>query len=669
MSQCFITGNRLKDGVVVWLSKTDQWSESSEHAHIYEQNGSELFLETLKRRDDSNVVDIRAVDVETHNNNSVLVERREQLRADGPSVRPDLSANAGSNRWAVPPFPAPPSVTSLSPFAGVYRYDEHDRQFLHERVALFRGQIARRLSGQLTEEEFKPLRLMNGLYLQLHGYMFRVALPYGVLSASQMRQLAYIARYYDRGYGHFTTRQNIQFNWIRLEDAADILTLLADADLHATQTSGNCVRNVTTDHFAGAAKEEIIDPRLYAEIMRQWSTDHPEFTYLPRKFKIAITGSPQDRAAVRVHDIGLLAQHNENGEPGFQVYAGGGLGRTPIIGTKVREWLPVKDLLRYVESILRVYNSLGRRDNIYKARIKILIREMKPEHFIALIEKEFNSLPIDYNILDQKIIQEVQSRFIKPPFLILPENSSNMNIHINESPDFKSWVLTNTHAHYMPGYISAVISLKPIGGISGDVSSDEMDTIAIIADRYSFGEIRISHEQNIVLPHVCKDDLFDLWSQLADAGLATSNIGLITDIIACPGMDYCSLATARSIPIAQKISKHFENLKKQQDIGFLDLNISGCINACAHHHVANIGLLGVDRNGEEVYQITLGGSGAEHASIGSILGPAVSAENVTNAVDAIVQAYLDNRHEGELFIDTYRRLGTKVFKEAVYGAY
>ena len=669
MSQCFITGNRLKDGVVVWLSKTDQWSESSEHAHIYEQNGSELFLETLKRRDDSNVVDIRAVDVETHNNNSVLVERREQLRADGPSVRPDLSANAGSNRWAVPPFPAPPSVTSLSPFAGVYRYDEHDRQFLHERVALFRGQIARRLSGQLTEEEFKPLRLMNGLYLQLHGYMFRVALPYGVLSASQMRQLAYIARYYDRGYGHFTTRQNIQFNWIRLEDAADILTLLADADLHATQTSGNCVRNVTTDHFAGAAKEEIIDPRLYAEIMRQWSTDHPEFTYLPRKFKIAITGSPQDRAAVRVHDIGLLAQHNEKGEPGFQVYAGGGLGRTPIIGTKVREWLPVKDLLRYVESILRVYNSLGRRDNIYKARIKILIREMKPEHFIALIEKEFNSLPIDYNILDQKIIQEVQSRFIKPPFLILPENSSNMNIHINESPDFKSWVLTNTHAHYMPGYISAVISLKPIGGISGDVSSDEMDTIAIIADRYSFGEIRISHEQNIVLPHVCKDDLFDLWSQLADAGLATSNIGLITDIIACPGMDYCSLATARSIPIAQKISKHFENLKKQQDIGFLDLNISGCINACAHHHVANIGLLGVDRNGEEVYQITLGGSGAEHASIGSILGPAVSAENVTNAVDAIVQAYLDNRHEGELFIDTYRRLGTKVFKEAVYGAY
>ncbi|WP_354859131.1 DUF2849 domain-containing protein [Acetobacter fabarum] len=669
MSQCFITGNRLKDGVVVWLSKTDQWSESSDHAHIYEQNDSELFLETLKRRDDSNVVDIRAVDVETHNNNSVLVERREQLRADGPSVRPDLSANAGSNRWAVPPFPAPPSVTSLSPFAGVYRYDEHDRQFLHERVALFRGQIARRLSGQLTEEEFKPLRLMNGLYLQLHGYMFRVALPYGVLSASQMRQLAYIARYYDRGYGHFTTRQNIQFNWIRLEDAADILTLLADADLHATQTSGNCVRNVTTDHFAGAAKEEIIDPRLYAEIMRQWSTDHPEFTYLPRKFKIAITGSPQDRAAVRVHDIGLLAQHNEKGEPGFQVYAGGGLGRTPIIGTKVREWLPVKDLLRYVESILRVYNSLGRRDNIYKARIKILIREMKPEHFIALIEKEFNSLPLDYNILDQKIIQEVQGRFIKPPFLILPENSSNMNIHINESPDFKSWVLTNTHAHYMPGYISAVISLKPIGGISGDVSSDEMDTIAIIADRYSFGEIRISHEQNIVLPHVCKDDLFDLWSQLADAGLATSNIGLITDIIACPGMDYCSLATARSIPIAQKISKHFENLKKQQDIGFLDLNISGCINACAHHHVANIGLLGVDRNGEEVYQITLGGSGAEHASIGSILGPAVSAENVTNAVDAIVQAYLDNRHEGELFIDTYRRMGTKVFKEAVYGAY
>lgn len=669
MPHCFITGNRLKDGVVVWLSKTDQWVESSTHAQAYDQNGSEAFLETLKHQYDTSVVDIRAVAVETHHNNNVLTERREQLRADGPSVRPDLSPEAKGNRWASQPFPVPPSATSLSPFAGIYRYDECDRQFLHERVELFRDQIARRLSGQLTEEEFKPLRLMNGLYLQLHGYMFRVALPYGVLSASQMRQLAYIARYYDRGYGHFTTRQNIQFNWIRLEDAADILTILAEAALHATQTSGNCVRNVTTDHFAGAAKEEIIDPRVYAEIMRQWSTDHPEFTYLPRKFKIAITGSPQDRAAVRVHDIGLLAHRNEKGEPGFQVYAGGGLGRTPIIGTKVREWLPVKDLLRYVESILRVYNSLGRRDNIYKARIKILIREMKPEHFIALIEKEFGSLPEEYNTLDPEIIQEVQERFSKPPFLDLPENSFNLEKCSFERTDFSDWIYSNTHPHYMPGYISAVISLKPIGGISGDVSSNEMDAIADIADCYSFGEIRVSHEQNIVLPHVRKDDLFDLWNQLVKAGLATSNIGLITDIIACPGMDYCSLATARSIPIAQKISTHFENLKKQKDIGLLDLNISGCINACAHHHVANIGLLGVDRNGEEVYQITLGGSGAEQASIGSILGPAVAADRVTHAVDAIVQAYLDNRLEDELFIDTYRRMGSKIFKEAVYGAY
>ncbi|GAN61912.1 nitrite/sulfite reductase [Acetobacter indonesiensis NRIC 0313] len=667
MSHRFITGNRLKDGVVVWLSKTDQWVESSAHAQTYNQNDSEAFLETLKHRDDTSIVDIRAVEVEKYSNNSVLIERREQLRAEGPSVRPDLSPEAGGNRWAVPPFPLPPSTTSLSPFVGMYHYDESDRQFLYDRAEVFRDQIARRLSGELTEDEFKPLRLMNGLYLQLHGYMFRVALPYGVLSAAQMRQLAYIARYYDRGYGHFTTRQNIQFNWIRLEDAADILTILAAADLHATQTSGNCVRNVTTDHFAGAAKEEIIDPRLYAEIMRQWSTDHPEFTYLPRKFKIAITGSPQDRAAVRVHDIGLLAHRNEKGEPGFQVYAGGGLGRTPIIGTKVREWLPVKDLLRYVESILRVYNSLGRRDNIYKARIKILIREMKPEHFIALIEKEFESLPADYNILDPEIVQEVERRFGKPPFLTLSEKSFVLDKYIFENKDFSYWVSSNTHQHYMLGYISAVISLKPIGGISGDVSSNEMDAIADIADQYSFGEIRVSHEQNIVLPHVRKDDLFALWNKLVEAGLATSNVGLITDIIACPGMDYCSLATARSIPIAQKISKHFENLKKQQNIGLLDLNISGCINACAHHHVANIGLLGVDRNGEEVYQITLGGSGAEQASIGNILGPAVAADKVTHAVDAIVQAYLDNRLEDELFIDTYRRTGAKIFREAVYG--
>ena len=669
MAESIVTANRLADGVVVWLDSAQVWTERLDAAAVLGGDVLQAALERVRNRDRDVAVDIRDIPVDVIEGRPAPQARRERLRSAGPSVRDDLAGAAPEDRWARPPLPAPPSATSTSPYAGIYRYDEYDRQFLRERAEQFRRQVQRRLSGELSEDEFKPLRLMNGLYLQLHGYMLRVALPYGVLSASQMRQLAYVARYYDRGYGHFTTRQNIQFNWPRLADAPDILAVLAEADLHAIQTSGNCVRNVTTDHFAGAAADEVVDPRLYAEILRQWSTDHPEFTYLPRKFKIAITGSPQDRAAVRVHDIGILAKRNAQGESGFQIFAGGGLGRTPVVGTKVRDWLPVRDLLRYVEAILRVYNSLGRRDNIYKARIKILVRDMKPERFIQMIEDEFAAMPADYCVLEMEVVSAVAARFVPPPFVPLASELPAFDAAVASDRAFRAWVRTNTHPHRQAGYVAAVISLKPVGGIPGDVSAEEMERIADLADRFSFGEIRVSHEQNLVLPHVRKDQLHGLWQALVDGGLATGNVGLVTDIIACPGMDYCSLATARSIPIAQSIAERFSDPARQSEIGPLDLNISGCINACGHHHVGHIGLLGVDKNGEEVYQITLGGAADEKASIGTIIGPSVAAEGVPDAIEAIVNAYIDCRFDGEHFIDTYRRLGAAPFKEAVYGAH
>jgi sulfite reductase (NADPH) hemoprotein beta-component len=668
VSESVITANRLTDGVVVWLDENGEWTDRLEAAGALGGDALRSALETVRDRDRDVAVDIRDIAVDFVEGRPVPQARRERLRGAGPSVREDLAGTTVEGRWARPPLPAPPSATSTSPYAGIYRYDEYDRQFLRDRAEQFRRQVQRRLAGELSEDEFKPLRLMNGLYLQLHGYMLRVALPYGVLSASQMRQLAYVARFYDRGYGHFTTRQNIQFNWPRLADAPDILAVLAEADLHAIQTSGNCVRNVTTDHFAGAAAEEVVDPRLYAEILRQWSTDHPEFTYLPRKFKIAITGSPQDRAAVRVHDIGILARRHATGEPGFQIYAGGGLGRTPVVGTKVRDWLPARDLLRYVEAILRVYNALGRRDNIYKARIKILLRDTKPKRFIEMIEEEFAAMPAEYCVLGDEVVAALASRFVPPPFAPLRSASPELDQAMTSDRAFRAWVRTNTHRHREPGYISAVISLKPVGGIPGDVSAEEMALIADLADRFSFGEIRVSHEQNLVLPHVRKDQLHSLWEALVDGGLATGNVGLVTDIISCPGMDYCSLATARSIPIAQRIAQRFADAARQAEIGPLDLNISGCINACGHHHVGHIGLLGVDKNGEEVYQITLGGAADDKASIGTIIGPAVTCEGVPDAIEAIVDAYIAHRADGEQFIDTYRRLGAAPFKEAVYGA-
>ncbi len=659
-----ITGNRLRDGISVWFAGSGGWAEHVDQAVAYDEAGLAAALALANPADaELHVVDIRAVEVTREDGKLFPVAHREQIRARGPSVRADLPA--GVWRDGMAPLPPLPSASSSSPFAGIYRYDEYDRDFLRQRAAVFGEQVERRRKGELSEEEFKPLRLMNGLYLQLHAYMLRIAIPYGVLSATQLRQLAYVARHYDRGYGHFTTRQNIQFNWLRLEDAPAALAALAEADIHGIQTSGNCIRNITTDEFAGAAADEIVDPRLYAEIIRQWSTDHPEFTYLPRKFKIAIVGAGHDRAAVRVHDIGIEAYRNEAGAPVFRVFAGGGLGRTPYVAVKLREDLPVPELLRYCEVILRVYNALGRRDNMYKARIKILIREMKPEAFIKMVEDEYASLPEDYCTLTDEMVRAVAARFPVPEFP--RQDTGVLKAAMLDDRALSRWVKQNTHPHKQPGYISAVISLKPVGGIAGDASADEMDVVADLADKYSLGEIRVSHVQNLVLPHVAKDDLPALFRDLVKAGLATDNIGLVTDIIACPGMDYCALATARSIPLAQRIAERLA--PREHEIGTLHVNISGCINACGHHHVGHIGLLGVDKNGEEVYQITLGGAADEKAAIGKIIGPAVPTAKVPDAIEALMEAYLKLRETGERFIDTYRRLGAEPFKEAIYATH
>ena len=550
----------------------------------------------------------------------------------------------------------------------MYRYDEFDATIVAERVAQFRGQVERRLSGDLTEEQFKPLRLMNGLYLQLHAYMLRVAIPYGTLSSKQMRALAEAARKYDKGYGHFTTRQNIQYNWPALVDVPDLLDDLANVEMHAIQTSGNCIRNVTSDQYAGAAEGEIEDPRIWCEVIRQWSTFHPEFSFLPRKFKIAVTASDNDRAAIKVHDIGLRLYQNDKGETGFEVLVGGGLGRTPYVGQTVREFLPKKHLLSYLEAILRVYNLQGRRDNMYKARIKILLNAKGAEDFAALVEKEWEAMDRKEIDLPADEIARIEDYFAPPAFEALPATSDELNTKRAEDEDFDRWVRLNTHLHRAPGYAIVNISLKPIGGIPGDASDAQMDVVADVAERYSFDEIRVTHEQNLVLPHVKKGDLYTVYQALKAADLATANIGLVSDIIACPGLDYCSLANTRSIPIAQRISERFADLGNQEEIGELKIKISGCINACGHHHVGHIGILGVDKKGEEFYQITLGGSGAEDASIGEIAGRGLSSGEVVDAVEKLVGFYRENRQDKERFLDTYRRLGAEKFKEALYAA-
>ena len=548
----------------------------------------------------------------------------------------------------------------------MYVYNIVDQSLVDQRVRQFRDQVGRRLSGELSEDEFKPLRLMNGLYLQLHAYMLRVAIPYGTLSSHQMRALAQIAVRYDKGYGHFTTRQNLQFNWPKLEETPDILAELAKVQMHAFQTSGNCIRNVTADQYAGAAPDEIDDPRITAEVIRQWSTLHPEFSFLPRKFKIAVTGSTRDRAAVRVHDIGLIIKLNEAGDKGYEVIVGGGLGRTPMIGMTVRDFLPKRNLLSYLEAILRIYNQIGRRDNIYKARIKIVIHEIGAEELTSRVEEEWRKIRDTAIDLPAGEYERIEAFFAPPYYENLPGDDAGFSQFEHESSDFSYWARGNVLPHKQPGYSIANISLKPIGGIPGDATAKQMEVVADLAEQFGFGEIRVTHEQNLVLPHLQTTHLQVVWEILKEHDLATPNLGLISDIIACPGMDYCSLATARSIPLAQDISARFADLQRQNDIGELSVNISGCINACGHHHVGHIGLLGVDRKGEEYYQITLGGSANENSSIGEIVGPALPYDEVVNAIQTVVNTYVGLRAGNESFIDAYRRVGKKPFKESLY---
>ncbi|MQB09198.1 nitrite/sulfite reductase [Agrobacterium sp. ICMP 6402] len=551
----------------------------------------------------------------------------------------------------------------------MYRYDEFDHAFVEGRVAQFRDQVERRLSGELAEDAFKPLRLMNGVYLQLHAYMLRVAIPYGTLNSQQMRMLAHIARKYDRGYGHFTTRQNIQYNWPKLSDTPDILSELSSVEMHALQTSGNCIRNVTADHFAGAAADEVADPRPYAEILRQWSSVHPEFSFLPRKFKIAVTGAERDRAAIQVHDIGLNLKKNDKGEIGFAVYVGGGQGRTPMIAKKIRDFLPEEDLLSYTTAIMRVYNLHGRRDNKYKARIKILVHETGAEELSRQVEVEFAELKNTELKLPDADIAAISAYFAPPELKNRPEGWESLARWKKADEGFARFVDQNVQPHKHPDYGMVTISLKPIGGIPGDATDEQMDLVADIAEEYAFDEIRISHEQNIILPHVALADLEPIYRALVGAGLATANAGLITDIIACPGLDYCALANARSIPLAQEISTRFGSHERQLEIGELKIKISGCINACGHHHVGHIGLLGVEKKGAELYQITLGGSGDENTSIGEIIGRGFEPDRVTDAIETIVDTYLRLRlSKEEIFLDAYRRVGPQPFKDALYGS-
>jgi len=553
----------------------------------------------------------------------------------------------------------------------MYRYDEFDESFVRNRVADFRNQIERRLSGALTEEEFKPLRLQNGLYLQLHAYMLRVAVPYGTLSSRQMRQLAYIAERWDRGYGHLTTRQNIQFNWPKLREVPEILDSLADVEMHAIQTSGNCIRNVTADHFAGAVADEIEDPRITAEIIRQWSTDHPEFGYLPRKFKIAVNASTEDRAVIRAHDIGIQLVRDHNNKPAYDIYVGGGLGRTPVVGQRIFNSLPAPLLLSYLEAILRVYNLSGRRDNKYKARIKILVKAMGIEAFTESVNAEFSRLTDSKNqpaqTVSPALIDRLNQYFKEPSWNTDPFDHGLLPMKRNQNPEFDRWYRRNLSPHRQPNYRIVTVSIKPVGGTPGDITSEQMRVIADLAAQFGHDEIRISHEQNIILPHVHESDLPSLYDALISNELATANVGLISDIIACPGMDYCSLATARSIPIAQDIAKHFGNDEQEESIGPLKVKISGCINACAHHHLGHIGILGLEKGGKENYQFTFGGDHTETCTIGERAGPGIDADEVVPAMKRIMETYLQNRQtDSENFLDTYRRIGAAPFKNALF---
>ncbi len=549
----------------------------------------------------------------------------------------------------------------------MYVYDEHDRQILAERVAQFRDQTARALAGDLAEDEFLPLRLQNGLYVQRLAPMLRICVPYGMLRSEQLRRLAKVSRDYDKGYAHFTTRQNVQLNWPAIEDVPDILAELADVEMHANQTSGNCIRNTTTDQFAGAQSDEIVDPRPYCEIIRQWSTYHPEFAFLPRKFKVAVNASENtDRAAVQVHDIGLETVRNDAGELGFKVHVGGGLGRTPMIGPAIREYLPELDLLTYLEAILRVYNRYGRRDNKYKARIKILVKALTPENFAEKVEEEWSHIKDSPSKLTHEAIARIQAYFTEPDYAALANDPEALVRARTESKAFDKWVTRNVDTHKKPGYAIVTLTMKKTGTPPGDVSDRQLEQIADIADRYSFSEARVTHQQNAVLADVRQDELYELWQAIKPMGFATANLNTLTDIICCPGGDYCALANAKSIPVAESIQRKFDNLDYVHDIGDIDLNISGCMNACGHHHVGHIGVLGVDKKGEEFYQISLGGSSQRDAAISKLLGPSFAREHMPEVIEKIINVYVENRTEEEAFLDTYRRIGIAPFKERVY---
>ncbi|WP_312727731.1 nitrite/sulfite reductase [Stutzerimonas kunmingensis] len=550
----------------------------------------------------------------------------------------------------------------------MYVYDQYDQHIIEDRVRQFRDQTRRFLAGELADEEFRPLRLQNGLYIQRYAPMLRVAVPYGLLSSTQVRKLAEIARHYDKGYAHISTRTNVQFNWPELEDVPEILAELATVQMHAIQTSGNCIRNTTTDQFAGVAKDELIDPRPWCEIIRQWSTFHPEFAFLPRKFKIAVNGAVSDRAAIEVHDIGLEAVKNEAGDLGFRVSVGGGLGRTPIVGSFINEFLPWRHLLSYLDAILRVYNRYGRRDNKFKARIKILVKALTPEVFAERVDAEWAHLKDGPTTLTEAEVQRVSKFFVDPEYKALEDQSAALAQLDAEHPGFARWRQRNVVAHKKPGYAAVTLSLKSTGVAPGDVTDKQLDAIADLADRYSFGEVRNSHEQNMILADVEQAKLFELWHELRELGLATPNIGLLTDIICCPGGDFCSLANAKSIPIAESIQRRFDNLDYLFDLGNIDLNISGCMNACGHHHVGHIGILGVDKKGAEFYQVSLGGSSGRDASLGQILGPSFAQDSMPDVIEKIINVYVEQRTEDEQFIDTYRRIGIDPFKERVYAA-
>ncbi len=547
----------------------------------------------------------------------------------------------------------------------MYRYDSYDRTIVRQRVEQFRDQVARWKSGELTDDEFRPLRLQNGLYIQRHAPMFRIAVPYGMLSSTQLRKLAFIARTYDKGYGHFSTRQNLQLNWPKIEDVPDMLGHLADVEMHAIQTSGNCIRNITTDHFAGVAPDEILDPRPLAEILRQWSTFHPEFAFLPRKFKIAVSATKDDRAVTWFHDIGLHLSTDEDGQAVFRVLVGGGLGRTPIRGQVVREALPWKHILTYCEAILRVYNRYGRRDNMFKARIKILVQALGVEEFSRQVENEWAYLKDGPSTLTQAEYDRVAAHFPPPAYEKLSDDGG-LAVQRDADKAFARWLERNTHPHRVAGYTAVTLSLKKHGQAPGDITSDQMDTVADLADRYSFGELRVAHEQNLILADVKQGDLQALWQEVRAAGLATPNIGLLTDLICCPGGDFCDLANAKSIPIAKAIQQRFDDLDYLFDIGEIEINISGCINACGHHHVGHIGILGVDKNDQEFYQVTLGGRQGNNAQLGKVIGPSFSAAEMPDVIEKTIQVYLANRHEDERFIDTLDRIGPEPFKDKVY---